>query len=265
MAIHQFDEREALRLEKQYAIPVMVEQRRCTLDALNLQPGERVLDVGSGPGYLTQQIAALTGPQGRVCAIDTSESMLEAGKQRCASYANVEFQHADACKLPFPDASFDAAVAVQVYLFVPELDLALPELLRVLRPGGRAVVVDTDWGSAVWNSHEPARMSRFLDIWKTRYHNAHIGRTLPGALRRAGFAITGAQSIGIVELGTSADDYSGHQMNEVAKYVGTSASTEAAQADAWKQEQRELEKSDQYFFSLNRYLITALRPAASPP
>lgn len=260
MAAHKFDEREAARLEKQYAIPVIVEQRRRTLEALNAQGGERVLDIGCGPGYLTEEIARIVGPQGGVRAVDTSEPMIAAAKRRCASYPTVEFRHADACTLPYPDASFDAAVAVQVYLFVPQLAAALAELRRVLRPGGRVIVVDTDWGSAVWNSRDPARMSRVLETWKQRYFDAHIGRTLPGALRRAGFEIAATDTMGIVELSATDKDYSGHQLNEVAKYIAGSSSDIAAEAESWKKEQLELQMSGDYFFSLNRYLIVARRP-----
>ena len=260
MAVHHFDAREAARLEKQYAIPVIVEQRRRTLEALAAHAGERILDVGAGPGYLTAELAKIVGPQGRVCAVDTSEPMLEAGRRRCAAFSTVEFQRADACKLPYPDASFDAAVAVQVYLFVPDLAAALAELRRVLRPGGRAVVLDTDWGSTVWNSRDPARMARVLECWKSRYHNAHIGRVLPGALRRAGFSIERADAVAIVELGATEQDYSGSQLKEVARYVGGRQDQIADEAQAWKDEQLALGASGDYFFSLNRYLFVARSP-----
>ena len=260
MAVHQFDAGEAARLEKHYAIPVIIEQRRRTLQALVARVGERILDVGSGPGFLTADIAGIVGSGGRVCAVDTSEPMLEAGRRRCASLPMVEFQRADARKLPYPDASFDAAVAIQIYLFVPELDAALAELRRVLRPGGRAIVLDTDWGSTVWNSCDPARMARVQESWKQRFGNAHIGRVLPGALRRAGFSVEAAEAVAIVELAATEETYSGGQLNEVAKYIANRPDEIAAEAQAWKDEQLALAESGDYFFSLNRYLFVARRP-----
>jgi arsenite methyltransferase len=261
MAIPNFDASAAARLEKHYAIPVIVEQRRRTLEALGAGAGERILDVGSGPGFLTAQIAEIVGPGGRVCAVDTAEPMLESGRRRCASLPMVEFQRADAKTLPYPDASFDAAVAAQVCLFVPELEAALVELRRVLRPGGRAIVLDTDWGSTVWNSRDPARMARVMEAWKRRYVNAHIGRALPAALRRAGFVIERAQAVPIVELAATEEDYSGSQLKEVAKYIAGLQGDIAAEAQAWKDEQLALEATGDYFFSLNRYLFSARRPA----
>lgn len=261
MAIHRFDETEAARLEKHYAIPVIVEQRRRTLAALGACAGERILDVGCGPGYLTASIAGVVGASGRVCAVDTSEPMLEACRRRCAALPMVECQRTDARKLPYPDASFDAAVAVQVYLFVPELDAALTELRRVLRPGGRAIVLDTDWGAAVWNSRDPARTVRVLESWKKRYGNAHVGRVLPGALRRAGFVIERAEGMAIVELAATEETYGGGQLKEVARYVAAQQDEVAGEAQAWKDEQLALHESGEYFFSLNRYLFVASRSA----
>lgn len=260
MAIHRFDEHEAARLDRQYAIPVIVEQRRRTLEALSPREGERILDVGAGPAFLTADIAQRVGPSGRVCAVDVSEAMLEVGQRRCAAAANVEFQHADACKLPYPDAGFDAAAAVQVYLFVPALEAALAELFRVLRPGGRAVVMDTDWGSTVWHARDAARMARVLESWKHRYRNAHMGRVLPGALRRAGFAIEDARAVPTVELTATEADYSGGQLHEIAKFVAGRHGVTAKEARAWEDELLALAASGDYFFSLNRYLFVARRP-----
>jgi ubiquinone/menaquinone biosynthesis C-methylase UbiE len=261
MAIHQFDEREAVRLDKQYAIPVIVEQRRRTLEALSACRGERILDIGSGPAFLTADLARLVGPGGRVCAVDASDAMLEVGRRRCASFPTVEFKRGDARNLPYPDGAFDAAVAVQVYLYVPELDAALAELHRVVRPGGRAVVMDTDWGSSVWRSRDPARMARVLEVWKQRYSNGLVGRVLPAALRRAGFTIAQATAVPIVELTATEDDYSGGQLREIAKYVADQRGAVAAEVQAWKSELLALADSGDYFFSLNRYLFVARRPA----
>ena len=65
--------------------------------------------------------------------------------------------------------SFDMALAIQVYEYVPDISQALKELVRVLSPGGRALVVGNDWESAVWTSRDDARMRQVLEVW-----NQHI-------------------------------------------------------------------------------------------
>jgi ubiquinone/menaquinone biosynthesis C-methylase UbiE len=83
------------------------------LDTLSLATAERAIDVGSGPGLLAYDMAAVVGPEGRVCGIDLSEAML--ARKRCASQPWAEFKTADATRLPFATGSFDAAVSTQVY------------------------------------------------------------------------------------------------------------------------------------------------------
>jgi arsenite methyltransferase len=83
----------------------------------------------------------------------------------------------DATALPFPDGAFDAAAAVQVYAYVEDLDMALAELFRVLRPGGRAVVLDTDLDSMVW--HAEAR-----DAWS---RSSRFTRSMPPIRTCLGF------------------------------------------------------------------------------
>ena len=98
-AVIEFDEEMAQRVEAVYMTPDVVEQRRATRAVLSLQPGERVLDIGSGPGFLAAEMAAEVGPDGRVHGIDPSESMLECARRRDAP---VEFGTGDALGVAVP-------------------------------------------------------------------------------------------------------------------------------------------------------------------
>jgi arsenite methyltransferase len=100
----QFDEETSRKVESLYMTPDVVAQRRQVLRALALREGERVLDIGSGPGLLVYDMAASVGRNGRVCAIDISEDMLTMSRKRCADQPWTEFQRADATNLPYPDA-----------------------------------------------------------------------------------------------------------------------------------------------------------------
>lgn len=255
-----FDSADAKRIDAQYAAPTLVEQRRRTIEALALSPGEIVLDIGCGPGYLTRDIAERVMPDGRAIGIDTSQPMLDVAAARCADRQNVEFRRGDATALEFADASIDVVAAVQVYLFVPDLARAFSELARVLKPGGRAVIVDTDWDSLVWHSSDPDRMNRFIEIWKRRYVNATVARLFPGCLCDAGLAIEYAGAIPIVELAPNDASYSGSQVSEVAKYVGSKGGLSPEEASSWAGDLRALASRGDYFFGLNRYLFVARKP-----
>jgi SAM-dependent methyltransferase len=92
----------------------------------------RVLEVGPGPGELAERIQLELGAE--VAAVDSSERMVELARAR-----GVEAIVGDVQSLPFPDASFDCAVAAWMLYHVPDVDLGIAELARVLRPGGRLV------------------------------------------------------------------------------------------------------------------------------
>jgi arsenite methyltransferase len=115
----QFDEENSRKVEALYLTPDVVVQRGRVLRALELREGEQVLDIGSGPGLLANEMAALVGRNGRVCGIDISEDMLRMSRKRCTDQPWTEFKKADATNLPFPDHSFDAAVSTQVYDMSP--------------------------------------------------------------------------------------------------------------------------------------------------
>ena len=134
----QFDEKALLHLEMTYRAPEVAAQRRVLLETIAPRSGERALDIGCGPGFVTEELARAVGTAGEVCAMDNSASSVMMTQRRCAEFPNVQVQAADATQLPYPDAHFDLAVSTQVYEYVPDVRLALSELCRVLRPGGRA-------------------------------------------------------------------------------------------------------------------------------
>lgn len=157
-----FDDEVSQRVEACYTTPDVISQRRDILSALTLHSGERVLDVGSGPGFLALEIANAVGPSGAVCAIDPSESMVAMTRMRCADRPWVEARIGTSEALPFGDCDFDAVVATQVLEYVPNVMKSLQEAFRILRPRGRLLIVDTDWDSIVWHSTDRSRMMRVL-------------------------------------------------------------------------------------------------------
>jgi SAM-dependent methyltransferase len=119
----EYDEEASRRLEAIYVTPDVVAQRREVLGALELRPGERVLDIGSGPGFLAVDMGVAVGSSGQVIGIDISDSMIAISRARCAGQPIakwVEFQVADVTKLPFSDGHFDVAVSTQVYEYVSD-------------------------------------------------------------------------------------------------------------------------------------------------
>jgi SAM-dependent methyltransferase len=112
------------------------------VDAAQIQPGQRVLDVACGTGILAREVASRTGPTGSVAGVDPSPGMLAVAKRLAPG---VEWRQGAAESLPFPDQSFDAVVSQFGLMFFTDCRQAVREMLRVLSPEGRLAV-------AVWDS-----------------------------------------------------------------------------------------------------------------
>ena len=168
-----FDERAARRIEAVYATPDVAATRAAVLGALEPRPGERIVDLGCGPGYMARELALAVGPGGRVHALDLSGPMLALARRRCRDLPAVGLAAGDMTALALPDGSVDAAVALQSLAYVPDVARAIGEIARVLRPGGRAVVLDTDFASVVWHGRDQARVDRILAAYDA--HVAHRG------------------------------------------------------------------------------------------
>ena len=113
--------------------------RRRAAKATALGPGGRALDVACGSGKLALELRRLAGPGGEVVGLDFSSAMLGVAGRHAPG---PRYVRGDALRLPFPDAAFDAATIAFGLRNLADPQLGLEEMLRVLRPGGRAVVLE---------------------------------------------------------------------------------------------------------------------------
>jgi ubiquinone/menaquinone biosynthesis C-methylase UbiE len=257
MSQSRVDEDLSRKVERIYTTPDVLAQRRQVLQRLNLTRGEHVLDIGSGPGLLAYDMALAVGPQGRVCGIDLSASMIAMSAKRCADQHWVEFQTGSATELPYPDDTFDAAVCTQVYEYVPDIPGALTELHRVLRPGGRALILDTDYGSLVIHTEDTQRMARVLSEWDHHFVHPHLPRTLSRQLRDAGFSVRERAAFPMFNPEFADNTYAKGMLTMMASFAVGRKGISQSEADDWLAEFSTLNNQGLFFFSLNRYLFVA--------
>ena len=152
------DPREVIRQEWRAAAPfwrkwssqLAFQSRQATelvVQSADLSPGLHVLDLASGSGEPALSVSVAVGQEGRVMATDLLLEMLEVAQENAAArgLTNIEFRAADAEQLPFPDRQFDRVTCRFGIMFMPDIQKALGEMRRVLKPGGRASFVT--WGS----------------------------------------------------------------------------------------------------------------------
>jgi arsenite methyltransferase len=256
-----FDAETAQRIERVYETRDAARRRQAVLAALALVSGERVIDIGTGPGFVALEMCAVVGPEGCILGVDTSEPMLTRARTRCSPWGFTEFKRGDATNLPAEDGIFDAAVSVQVFEYVANVEAALGEMYRVLRPGGRAVVVSTDWDSILWHTPNRDRMSRVLAAFDEHCAYSDLPRTLGAKLQRAGFEVREQSVVTQFNPRCDADTYSHHLIKLITPFVVGRNGVSAEEADAWARELRELDERGEYFFCLNQFVTVVTKPS----
>lgn len=255
----EYDEKAARATERSYLSPEIIRQRLRTLQVLALQAGEHALDVGCGPGLLAHDMALQVGTRGRVVAIDKSEAMLKLARQRCAHLSQVEFSHGQAEHLCTDDQGFHALACTQVLLYVPDVRQALNEMHRVLKPGGRIAVVETDWRSAVLSSNEPALTRKITQGWDDAVPSPNLPVQLGPLLRGVGFTGIHVEAIPVLNTSYSADSFSATMAKSIATSAQERGVVSDAQARTWLDDLERLEQEGAYFFCVNRFLFSAVR------
>jgi ubiquinone/menaquinone biosynthesis C-methylase UbiE len=255
----RYDEEATKQLLAMYVTPDVVEQRRRFVRTLDPQTGESVLDVGSGPGFLAASIADATGPTGSVCGIDVSAPMVELARNHCAQVPWTTFSQADAMHLPFPGNSFDAVISTQVLEYIRDVDTAVAEVNRVLHPGGRVVIVDTDWDSIVWHSSNRNRMNRVLSAWEAHAADPYLPRTLSNRLAGAGFEVKSQEVVPLLNSAFHQHTYSNRLIDLIVSFVSGRSEIGLDEAQTWADDLRESGADGRYFFSLNRYMFVAVK------
>ncbi|MBI2170798.1 MAG: methyltransferase domain-containing protein [Chloroflexi bacterium] len=172
-------------------------ERRQMVEDLGLKPGDRVLDLGCGPGLWTPMFARMVGQSGKVIGVDFDEALIDYARNKLENkrFAGVlEFQVGDFYDIPFADNTFDLVFFGNCLAYVTDQPRVLAELKRVTRQGGRVVVKDFDGAVLVVHPIDPVLSAKVLAATAQglrerppqAYFDNYVGRKLPGALREAG-------------------------------------------------------------------------------
>lgn len=256
----EFTGEEIQTLKAAYTASDTAERRQFVRDALALQPGEDVISVGCGPGFETAGLAEAVGTDGRVHGIDTSEAMLALADQQCGDLPQVTHEQGNAVAVPVDDDRFDAAVCVQVIEYIEDVDAAVAELARVLKPGGRAAVYATDWDSVVWHSSDRDRMERVLAAWEDHCAWPHIASQLANHVRDVGLTVDSVEPFPILNTRLTENTFGYHLLDLIKEYVADHDNIGSEEAEAWASDLRDIDERGQTFFNQTSYLYSLHNP-----
>ena len=183
-------------------------------------------------------------------------------QKRCSSLSQVEIRDGDATSIPYGNNEFDVAVSIQVYEYIEDIDKCLTELYRVLKPGGRALVMCTDWDTLIWNKEDRERMDRILTTFETHCAEPRLPRKIAPKLRDTGFDLTKCDVYTMLNSEYDENTYSHGIIDFIASYVSGKNDISAEETKAWVTELRDKGREGVYFFSISRYIFSVSKPGA---
>ncbi len=220
-------------LEAQSVHPFLRDVAERSLARLALGPGESVLDVGCGTGVFLPGLAAIVGPTGRVVGLDHSAAFLEEARRRLADATiadRVELVEGDVHQLPFANGTFDAVHCERVLMHVEDPSLALREMRRVVRPGGRVLVAEV-YASAARMAHPDPEAERQISAeLVSGIRNTSMGIALRGLMVEAGFTDIGGDVVGYFEETLDQDE--AEEWTALARGLAARGVLEPARAEA---------------------------------
>lgn len=246
-------------------LPLAQTYKTDVLRLLALTPGCRLLEIGCGTGENTRALARQVGADGRVVGVDLSETMVETARHRSlGSTLPTEFHVADAESLEWADQSFDAACADRVLQHVDDPGQAIREMARVVRPGGRIVVSEPDWGTLVVDHPDQCLVRRVSTALCDQVRQGWIGRRLPSLFKNADLEVLAADAYTLTLDNLQLAD----------KLFGlTAAAVRAFESDAltgeetarWIAGLRAAASGDRFFSSLTGFMICGRKPGSPEP
>jgi len=220
--------------------------------------GDRVLDLGCGPGVDTLPLAVLVGDNGRVIGIDSDEKMLAEAQQAALDAACdgwVEHRLGSAMELPLGDDMLDASRAERLLQVLPAAleQTILSELIRVTRPGGRVVLADTDWSSACVDFSDNGLERRLMEFFALHMRpNGFAGRHLWALCRELGLVDLRLDVVPMVQERLE-DTPFGNWLIVTARAEGVISEDEALQ---WVDELKQREQTGRFYACVNMVIAS---------
>ena len=228
--------------------------------AQDVHKGDRILDLGCGPGDDTRRLALLVGGGGRVVGVDSSEAMIAEARRRAKGSAlPVEYRVGDACRLDFADGEFDGCRAERVFQHLQDPGGALAELVRVTRPGGRIVVgPDPDWETLVIDCSDRALMRRIKAVHCDIVASGGIAHELPALMRGLGLDDV-AVTPGTLILNELRAAELMLELSRVAEEARDARAISEEERVAWISDLRARDETDDFFLALTGFLTVAAK------
>lgn len=244
-------------LDEQASLPAIQRLRATATELLRPRLGDRLLDVGCGTGEVARTLAGLVGAGGTVVGVEPSVTMLDEARRRTGDHIRVDFRAGDISRLDFDDATFDGVTSERVFQHLDSPASAIAELVRVTKPGGRIVVIDTDWGMHAIHGADPAVTARIVAVWSDNAANGWSGRRLPALFAGAGIP----DPVVVADTFTTTDPLrpSMAPFTTMAHAAACAGAITGAEAVSWLAELADAGTSGCFFWAVTMFAVGGVR------
>lgn len=196
------------------------------------------------------------GHYGQAFGVDISPAMIEMAQKQIED-DRVSLLEQDAEKLEFEDGFFDAVSTTQALAYVGNYQQGLSEMVRVLKPGGRLVILDTDWDCICWNALDKSLMDEAIQGYIPHCKQPYLPRLLPKALENVGLKMKKVFAHPVINTQMAQTNFSTHMIDFVGKYLIDSGTFSEEKFMNWKEDLRKINEKGEYFFCLNRFVFVS--------
>jgi ubiquinone/menaquinone biosynthesis C-methylase UbiE len=252
----KFD-RDVGRLQRLMAASIAgVNRRQAILETLTINSGDRIIDVGCGAGQLLGHLAKAVGDDGEVIGLDPSADQLAKARTNCGDSGNVTLLERGADDTGLTQNSCDAATSTQALEYISDVDAALTEITRILKPGGSFVNVSILWDHFRFHGAEAKLNDEIHDAFRAHCSHQMLPMELPGKLRRLGFNHIRDRSLAFVITHRDQNSPALYTENVMANFAISRGISEKDVA-SWRSQLANAEKDGRFGFASFPVLTTA--------
>ena len=247
-------------LEERSRLPDVQQVNQTLCEAVAAAPGERLLEVGSGSGILCRLLAPHLKPDGCMLGVDISPEMTAEARKYALSKGisdGIAFDTCAAEALPYPNSSFDGAIAARLLLHVSDPDSIIREMTRVVKPGGKILVMDWDFDT-VTVDHPDRELTRRLLHWRSDHSggNNWSGRQLWRRLQ-----VANLQNLSVhpcVTVTHCEADGLTQSLWRAAQVACEGGAISSAEQEAWVKELKDRIQAGTFFASIVYFIVKGI-------
>ena len=223
-------------------------RRNAILSELQIKSGDTIIDVGCGAGHLLTLLAKAVGNKGTIYGLDPSRAQLEQANQRCSEFENITLIERNADETQLEIDSCHSVTSTQALEYIPDVNSALDEITRILKPGGAFVNISILWDYFKFYGADQRLNEKIHDAFRAHCSHQMLPMELPGKLERRGFKNVKDKSLAFVI--TRRDDNSPALYTEavMANFALTQGISEEEVSD-WKSQLKKAEARGRFGFT----------------